>query len=272
MFFLFTLLKKNMKLKTLLLVTSLLVVIYGKSQLDSQSDYDGRTAGFYISLSSLKNSSAASGDSLRSVGPYLGIGVELMKNSYEAGNLRYFLSSKGLTTDLLKAARILFKGEAFDNQLEISGLFWGRLGINLYANDNLCIGAGGNLSDYILDIPKFQPAFNPGLGALKYEEPSGWHITAGPTLFVDYAYQDFVLNTISSYNFGFYHDKINNDYKNFIDLMDGYETPNFLNILFKLNHSSGAYLSFEYTKVIDNGIVGSKLSRKDFLFGWRFNM
>ena len=256
--------KTNIKLTLLLLLISATV----NSQLSKSNT--GTYAGFNVSLTGVKNASAPSGDSMASVGPYFGIGVDVSINSYERGDLRFFLSSKGLTTDLIKTSIMLFNEEAYEGQIEFSGLIWGRVGINIFATDNICIGLGGNLSDYILDIPLWNPLAGNGQGGLRYEEPSGWHITAGPTMFLDYGYKNFTLNTITSYNFGFYYNTINADYEAFIDVIDGYEKPQFISTLFSLNHTSGAYASFEYTSMIDKGIVGNKMSRKEFTLGWKF--
>jgi len=121
----------------------------------------------------------------------------------------------------------------------------------------------------VVDLPKFTPYINKVNQEIRYEEPSGWHFTAGPSLFLDYGIGDFIINSNSSYNFSFYHDLINTRYENGIDKIEDYKAPHFFNTLLQVRHAgTGFYISFEHTRMLDNGTIGSNISRNDIALGW----
>ena len=244
-------------------------VVIGYSQLSNDLNSGDFSVGFNISRTSIVNSSMDKNDSLRSYKPYFGFGIDMIHHSYERGDWRYFMTMKALTTDLLNVAYRINKKIENENHVDMTGFFWGKLGYNIYANDNFCIGIGGSLADYVVDLPKWKPNFNATHPYYRYEEPSGWHFSAGPSLFVDYAIGGFIINSVSAYNVGFYRHMINEGYEQAVDLIDGYKSPHFFSTALYLNHTNtGLYLSFEYSKMIDNGIVKNKLSRKELAIGW----
>lgn len=245
-----------------------------QAQFSTFTHTDETLYGFNFTVTSMKNPSLLYVEGQK-VGPYVGIGVDITRYSYEPWKLRYQLEMKWITDLGFKAYEFFTTGlNAKDTaRLDFSGLVWFNMGTNLYSTEHFNIGIGGNFSDCVLDIPNFTFNGNSINGQtldIGWQEPSGWHWTAGPTLFADACVGSFAFTLTSSYNFSFWNPIINNAYEERIDQIEGYPPPQFWFLDITANHKSGFYVSFDITKVIDTGINQNKISRNDLQIGWRF--
>lgn len=238
------------------------------SQLSGHYSDDSRFVGFHGGFVSLKNNNNAF-EIGRKHGPYFGLGIDVGHTSYSAGDFRYHLELKW-TMDLFHKSVEFFKETALDVRLDLTGFTWNKLGVNVFATDNFCIGIGGSFADYIVDIPKYANENGNFIGGTRWQEPSGWNWTAGPCLFLDYGIGDFAFNFIGSYDFTYFTPKISNDYESYVQRIDGYERPRFMYFDLSANHDSGIYVSFNRTLMKDRGLLNNNVSRGELKFGWKW--
>ncbi len=258
-----------MKKAIFTIALAVLISISCKAQLSEDMYSEETVFGLTLSRTSIGNSSVDASNPKRNYDPYISIGIDMIHHAYEKGQFRFFISSKVLTTDLIHSIVNLIEDTSREGEVNMTGFLWSKFGYNVFATDNLCIGVGASFSDYIIDLPKWRPTIN--IANAIYEEPTGYHLTAGPSLFLDYAIGSIVINSISSYNLGFAYYPIKSEATGdrSIDTIENYDTPHFFSTGLYVNHTNtGLYLSLEYTKMIDNGIIQNNLSRKEIAIGW----
>lgn len=203
---------------------------------------------------------------------YFGIHMMFSHDSYEHWGFRYQLDMKWFPDLSFKAAE-LFKGTGTTPRLDFSGITNHKIGINVFGSDHLAVGIGGSFCDYIVDIPNWKstPNFNPG--GFTWQEPSGWHWTAGPALFLDGGIGDFTANLILSYDISYLRPKITDGYEENVDKQPGgYPSVGFLYFDITINHESGLYISYDRTSLIDKGINANKFSRGDLQLGYKISL
>jgi len=227
---------------------------------------DTWSVGFNLGVSSIKNKALLFEDGQR-VGPYLGVGMDLAYQTYDPWMVRYKLEAKWVN-DLGYKGIELIRGTGTDPRLDFTGFTWHKIGLNVFATDNICVALGGSFADYIVDIPQWTENGTYWAGEI-WQEPSGWHWTAGPCVFVDYGIGDFAVSLTSSYDIRYFHPIVTNDYEDLVNAIEGYTAPGFLYTDISINHDSGFYCGFDKIRLVDNGEVGNKMSRTNLRFGWR---
>ncbi len=241
-----------------------------RGQLSGHVSDEAWGVGFHTGFVTIKNDKLLYPEG-RKEGPYWGglFGVDLSYSTYQPGGIRWQLEAKW-TLDLFHKAIELFQGTGTDPRIDFTGFTWHKLGVNVFANDNLCIAVGGSFADYIVDIPKYANDQGDFFAGTTWQEPSGWNWTAGPCLFADYGVGDFAINFIGSYDFTYLTPKVTDDYEALTDKIDGYKTPNFMYLDLSVKHESGVYMSLNRTMMIDNGSLGNNMSRGEIKLGWKW--
>ncbi len=254
--------------KTCIVVIAIFTVQSANSQLSTHIANGAWAPGFHIGFGTIKNNQLTYVEG-RKHGPYFGVGVDLAYSTFEAGEIRYYLDAKW-TMDLVHKGVELFKGTGTDARIDFTGFTWHKLGINVFATDNLCIGVGGSFADYIIDIPLYANNNGDFFAGITWQEPSGWNWTAGPCFFADYGIGDFAASLTTSYDFTYLTPKITDDYEALTDKIDGYKPPHFMYFDLTINHETGVYLSINRTTMIDKGDLGNNMSRGEIKMGWRW--
>ena len=200
---------------------------------------------------------------------YFGVHMMFSHDSYEQWGFRYHLDMKWFPDLSFKAVE-LFKETGTTARIDFSGITSHKIGVNVFGSDNLAVGLGGSFCDYIVDIPNWKSTTNFNQGGYTWQEPSGWHWTAGPALFVDGGLADFAVNVIMSYDISYLRPKITDEYEANVDKYPGgYPRVGFMYFDITINHQSGLYLSYDRTSLIDKGVNNNKLRRGDFQFGYK---
>ncbi len=255
-----------MKKYTVLLLI-LAISKFGSAQLSDHNTNDSWFIGASLNVVTLKNG-AGLNDKASKIGPYIGIGGQIYHDSYEPFGFRYHLDMKWVPDLGFKAVE-LFREVGTDLRLDFTGFTSHKVGLNLISTDVVCFGLGGSFSDYIVDIPHTDES-GTVTTIYNWKEPSGWHWTAGPTIFLDGGFGGFTLNLISSYELSYFQPIVTNDYEALTEKIENYEKPAFLKFDLTINHESGVYFSYDKTVMIDRGVNANKVSRGDFQIGYKF--
>lgn len=256
------------RLKFLGLVMFLFFSNSMQAQLSSHNSNGSSALGFHAGFVSLKHANSTF-DIGRKHGPYFGLGIDIGYTNYEVGKIRYQLELKW-TMDLFHKAIEFFKGTALDARVDLTGITWHKLGVNIFATDNICFALGGSFADYIVDVPRFVNEDGNFNESFTWQEPSGWNWTAGPCLFVDYGLSDFVFTFIGSYDFTYFTPIITQAYEDRTDKIEGYKPPHFMYLDLSVNHETGVYISLNRTLLLDKGELSNKISRAEIKFGWKW--
>lgn len=247
-----------------------LCIVYrqdGSAQLPDHNVTSQGMVGFTVGLSTIKSNETLYPQAAKE-GAYFGIGVDFSYYNFEPFTLRYHLKMKW-AHDLFHKAGELFEGTGTDPRIDFTGFTWHKVGLNLFATDNVCVGLGGSFADYIIDIPLYANSNGDYFEGITWQEPSGWHWTAGPCLFADAGFGGFALSFIASYDISYLQPKVTDDYESLTAKIPGYKKPHFLFWDLTLNHESGFFAGFDRVSLIDNGVNSNKMSRAEFHLGYR---
>lgn len=206
------------------------------------------------------------------LGPFYSVGFDYEGFSFDREGSRFSLRSK-MIGDLVWLAVKEFKSISNNSSsqmlssdaLGLSSLFWIKYGWSVVQKDKINIGFGFNTSDYLYSC-EHRDKNGQELSPL-ITEPSGWWFALGANNFIDYQINDnFSLHSLISYDISLARfAQVQTQTK-----IDGYKNPFWLNYYFILQHSSGAYLMADLTKIIDRGPQNDKTKRFDIGLGYRF--
>lgn len=222
------------------------------------------TLRFYFGFNSMRNSSY-NYEPLQKV-PFRTLGMESDVYSFEKGGVRMNMKSK-LVDDMIWLLGRTIRKRSDDGPYSISGLFWYKLGFNVKSNSKLNISPGFSISDYLVITSVVDSAGNePAFVNDRVEEPHGWFYGIGPNLFIDIALPaKLSLHVNSSYDLGLL--RLSNKYKSVFD--PDYKKPHFLHASVTLNHDSGIFISYEFTKLLDMGYNNNQTLRSELHIGLR---
>jgi len=220
---------------------------------------------FYFSFNSMHNKSHFSPE-MRSI-PFRTLGIEGDVYSFDKGEVRWNVNSK-VCDDLIWLIGYTIKNKTSrtpEGDYSITGLFWWHYGYNVKSTEKLNISPGFSLSDYMVLMPEEDGISFTGNPSEK-EDPHGWFWAAGPNIFIDYALPaKFSLHFNANYDFSFI--RLNNKYKSILD--PDYKKPHYFHAALTLNHNSGFYLGYQFTRVVDLGYHKNNIVRSEVNLGFR---
>ncbi len=197
--------------------------------------------------------------------------LELTKLTYEPGKIKSKHQHR-LFADmfLILENQVNGDGSKFKRQIESdisTGILgWHSWGWNLTNYNKLSVALGVNLNDYF-----YGKTYNVDTTGLMPEllspEPQGYYFTAGPSLFVDYALNKYVLlQALTTYSLAYWK-AVGLEY----GVNDpSYPKPHFVGLYAELVTKWGFFVSYDYNFVVNRGNNPDKTKRRDLNIGFRF--
>jgi hypothetical protein len=201
--------------------------------------------------------------------------IDVTKLTYEQWKVKYKFQHR-LFADLwlIVDNQINGNGSYFYRQIS-SGittgiLGWHSWGLNLTNFNKLSIAIGMNLNDYFYGKTYSLDTSNSKVVSTQMlisPEPQGYYFTAGPSLFIDYTLNKYLLiQSLATYSVSYW---------KAVGLTYGindptYPKPHFVGLYTELVTPWGLFVSYDYNFVVNRGNNPDKTKRRDLNIGFRF--
>lgn len=204
---------------------------------------------------------------------YNAIGWEL--ENYSFGGARYSISNKliELACQYLKFGIKDDLPFSYSNGAPDVGslLLQSRFGFPVFSTDNFNLAAGFSFGDSYL----FQPTYGPDGEAVlredgsvksKLHESSGWYVTAGPAVFIDF----FIAKRISFHAKGSFDFSLARMSDKNVEDVGKYKKPFFWYFYPAIHHDSGFFVGYEIWQGMDRESTDLSLTRYELKIGYQF--
>ena len=197
--------------------------------------------------------------------------LEVVKLTYEPGKVKAKHQHR-LFADMFLILENQVNGDGsyyyrqIGSSISTGLLGWNSWGMNLTNFDKLSVAFGVNHNDYFYgktyDVDTI--GINQELVTL---EPHGYYFSAGPSLFVDYALNKYVLlQVLATYSYAYWK-IVGVEYG---EDNPSYPKPHFVGLYAELVTKWGFFVSYDNNFIVNRGNNPDKTKRKDLNIGFRF--